>query len=104
MDRHESGMEFNTVPNGAKGYGQDAAVNTPTEDSSVRSADPPPLKRGFWRTVQRHIWDDPDKPEHEKKFLLKLDAYLLSYTCLGYFCKNLGTHLLWNEQIHTFAS
>ncbi|KUJ13333.1 MFS general substrate transporter [Mollisia scopiformis] len=42
-----------------------------------------------WRNIQRYIWDDPDKPAVEKKFLLKLDFFLLSYTCLGYFCKNL---------------
>jgi ACS family pantothenate transporter-like MFS transporter len=42
-----------------------------------------------WRIIQRYIWDDPDKPTVEKKFLLKLDFFLLSYTCLGYFCKNL---------------
>ena len=45
--------------------------------------------RSCWHNVQRYIWDDPDKPKHEKKFLLKLDIFLLSYTCLGYFCKNL---------------
>jgi ACS family pantothenate transporter-like MFS transporter len=42
-----------------------------------------------WRNIQRYIWDDPDKPALEKKFLLKLDFFLLTYTCLGYFCKNL---------------
>lgn len=42
-----------------------------------------------WRTVQRYIWDDPDKSPREKKFLRKLDFYLLTYACLGYFCKNL---------------
>lgn len=46
------------------------------------------VRRG-WRIVQRYIWDDPDKSAAEKKFLLKLDFFLLSYTCLGYFCKNL---------------
>jgi ACS family pantothenate transporter-like MFS transporter len=46
------------------------------------------LRRG-WRNVQRYIWDDPDKPADEKRFLRKLDFFLLSYTCLGYFCKNL---------------
>ncbi|KAH8659772.1 major facilitator superfamily transporter [Xylariales sp. PMI_506] len=46
-------------------------------------------KESFWRTVQRFVWDDPDKSAEEKKFLLKLDFFLLSYTCLGYFCKNL---------------
>jgi ACS family pantothenate transporter-like MFS transporter len=46
------------------------------------------VRRG-WRNVQRYIWDDPDKPVEEKRFLRKLDFFLLSYTCLGYFCKNL---------------
>jgi ACS family pantothenate transporter-like MFS transporter len=45
--------------------------------------------RRSWRTIQRHIWDDPDKPREEKLFLLKLDFFLLTYGCLGYFCKNL---------------
>jgi len=42
------------------------------------------------RAVQRYIWDDPDKPKREKLFLFKLDLFLLSATCLGYFCKNLA--------------
>jgi MFS transporter, ACS family, pantothenate transporter len=45
-------------------------------------------QESVWRTVRRYIWDDPDKPEYEKKFLLKLDFFLLTYTCLGNFCKN----------------
>jgi ACS family pantothenate transporter-like MFS transporter len=43
----------------------------------------------FFRSVQRYIWDDPDKPKHEKRFLLKLDFYLLTYASAGYFAKNL---------------
>lgn len=42
------------------------------------------------RSIQRYVWDDPDKPSEEKHFLFKLDCFLLSYTCLGYFCKNLA--------------
>lgn len=58
-----------------------------TENDSLDEAQ---QQRGsFWRTFQRFIWDDPDKPAYEKKFLLKLDFFLLTYTCLGYFCKNL---------------
>lgn len=49
----------------------------------------------WWHTVQRYIWDDPDKPADEKRFLLKLDFYLLTYTCLGYFCKNLDQGKTW---------
>lgn len=45
--------------------------------------------RRTWRSIQRYIWDDPDKSDREKRFLFKLDVFLLSYSCLGYFCKNL---------------
>ncbi|KAF2707208.1 MFS general substrate transporter [Pleomassaria siparia CBS 279.74] len=41
------------------------------------------------RTIQRYVWDDPDKPAQEKWFLFKLDAFLLTSACLGYFSKNL---------------
>lgn len=44
-------------------------------------------KRSTWHKVQAFIWDDPDKPEAEKRFLRKLDFYLLTYTCLGYFVR-----------------
>ncbi|KAI9744924.1 MAG: hypothetical protein M1818_001850 [Claussenomyces sp. TS43310] len=43
----------------------------------------------FLRSVQRYIWDDPDKPKEEKLFLFKLDFFLLTYSCLAYFCKSL---------------
>ncbi|THX95344.1 MFS general substrate transporter [Aureobasidium pullulans] len=53
----------------------------------------------FFRSVQRYVWDDPDKPKHEKKFLLKLDFFLLTYACLGYFCKNLDQQNISNAYV-----
>ncbi|KAJ9611480.1 hypothetical protein H2200_004664 [Cladophialophora chaetospira] len=44
--------------------------------------------KGF-RSFQRYIWDDPDKSKQEKWFMFKLDVFLLSAACLGYFSKNL---------------
>ncbi|KAJ5033006.1 uncharacterized protein L3040_009591 [Drepanopeziza brunnea f. sp. 'multigermtubi'] len=41
------------------------------------------------RTIQLYIWDEPDKPAKEEHFLFKLDFFVLSYACLGYFCKSL---------------
>lgn len=55
--------------------------------------------RRFFRSIQRYIWDDPDKPKHEKKFLLKLDFFLLTYACLGYFCKNLDQQNISNAYV-----
>ncbi|CAO2650663.1 Nn.00g019550.m01.CDS01 [Neocucurbitaria sp. VM-36] len=41
------------------------------------------------RTIQRYVWDNPEKPAEEKWFLRKLDTFLLVASCLGYFSKNL---------------
>lgn len=53
----------------------------------------------LWHTIQRYIWDDPDKPADEKKFLFKLDIFLLSYTCLAYFCKGIDQANLSNAYV-----
>jgi ACS family pantothenate transporter-like MFS transporter len=45
--------------------------------------------RRSWRTIQRYIWDDPDKPKEERWFLFKLDVFMLTISCLGYFSKGL---------------
>lgn len=45
--------------------------------------------RRVLRNIQRYVWDNPDKSREEKWFLLKLDIFLLTAACLGYFSKNL---------------
>lgn len=51
------------------------------------------------RSIQRYVWDDPDKPKAEKWFLFKLDACLLTIACLGYFSKNLDQANLNNAYV-----
>lgn len=57
----------------------DGSQHTSTSDSKEQYTS----TQRFFRSVQRYIWDDPDKSKHEKRFLLKLDFYLLTYACLG---------------------
>jgi MFS family permease len=68
-----------------------AAVSIGSEDVSSDKAQPHPRNKAVkgLRSIQRYIWDDPDKPKKEKWFLFKLDVFLLSAACLGYFSKNL---------------
>src|SRR4051812_1201831 len=82
---------------------QPEILPAPTDSSSTDSAarnrpsDPDEKRQeSKFRTLQRYIWDDPSKPPHEKRFLLKLDLFLLSYSCLGYFCKNLDQNNISN--------
>lgn len=51
------------------------------------------------RSVQRYVWDDPDKPKEEKWFLFKLDCFLLTSACLGYFSKNLDQSNIGNAYV-----
>jgi len=72
-----------------------AAAEITTPPSSVGGADEDQQKTygrvaRVRRAIQRYVWDDPNKPKREKLFLFKLDLFLLSATCLGYFCKNLA--------------
>jgi ACS family pantothenate transporter-like MFS transporter len=65
---------------------------TPSTPESLKPWERPGLagniRRGL-RTFQRYVWDDPEKPKDEKWFLVKLDLFLLTASCLGYFSKNL---------------
>jgi len=78
----------------------DSQLSEPIESSN--SWEKPGLKakaHRIWRNIQRYIWDDPDKSAVEKRFLLKLDFFLLTYTCLAYFCKNLDQQNINNAYV-----
>jgi ACS family pantothenate transporter-like MFS transporter len=51
------------------------------------------------RSFQRYAWDDPDKTKEEKWFLFKLDVFLLTAACLGYFSKNLDQQNIDNAYV-----
>ena len=87
---------------------QQSSLHGALSDSHDELSDSPKSweKSGFrakthrtWRSIQRYIWDDPDKSPIEKKFLMKLDFFLLTYTCLGYFCKNLDQQNISNAYV-----
>ncbi|KAF2833013.1 MFS general substrate transporter [Ophiobolus disseminans] len=81
---------------GAKGLQETPSSTdlTPSTPETVR-----PWYRDALRTLQRYIWDDPDKPKEEKWFLLKLDIFLLTAACLGYFSKNLDQANIQNAYV-----
>jgi hypothetical protein len=82
-------------------------VPSSTDLSSADRHEPKPWEkpgvvgglRRTLRTVQRHVWDDPDKPKEERWFLLKLDVFLLTTACLGYFSKNLDQANITNAYV-----
>ncbi|RAO70940.1 uncharacterized protein BHQ10_006952 [Talaromyces amestolkiae] len=58
-------------------------------DNNQPLSEDTPKNGSFFSSIRRYIWDDPKKSPKEKWFLLKLDVFLLTISCLGYFSKNL---------------
>lgn len=57
-------------------------------DVSVREESPPPPRT--WKQKARAVvWDSLDKAPEERKFLAKIDWWILSYCCVAYFVKYL---------------
>ena len=79
----------------------DTFVDNASSDEVSGSEQPRTYSRSqrFLRSLQRHIWDDPDKSKEEKWFLFKLDVFLLSSACLGYFSKNLDQSNISNAYV-----
>ena len=79
----------------------DTFVDNASSDEASRSEQPRTYSRPrrFLRSLQRHLWDDPDKSKEEKWFLFKLDVFLLSSACLGYFSKNLDQSNISNAYV-----
>lgn len=84
---HESPSSRSTTPPATKEV-------QPWEKPGIVGA----LRRGH-RVIQKVLWDDPDKPKEEKWFLFKLDCFLLTSACLGYFSKNLDQSNISNAYV-----
>jgi ACS family pantothenate transporter-like MFS transporter len=72
---------------------------TPVSPKPWEKPGPIGKTRRALRTIQRYVWDDPDKPKEERWFLFKLDVFLLTAACLGYFSKNLDQQNVGNAYV-----
>ncbi|KAF7560967.1 hypothetical protein G7046_g3174 [Stylonectria norvegica] len=63
----------------------------PKDDAFVESTsqDDPPRRQPLRRRVLAVIWDSLDKTPEERKFVAKIDWWILSYCCVAYFVKYL---------------
>ena len=49
----------------------------------------PPRKSSWWRSVVGLVWDSVEGDARNRRYVQKLDTFLFSYICLGYFIKYL---------------
>jgi ACS family pantothenate transporter-like MFS transporter len=93
--------EFGVQTSGLGHHTSSTDTSSSIPDNSRAPVQPRPLGRvrQALRTFQRYVWDDPDKPKEEKWFLFKLDIFLLTAACLGYFSKNLDQSNIKNAYV-----
>lgn len=67
------------------------SVGKSAADLSSTSVDAahPDQKRSLRQKVAAIVWDSLDKSPEERKFVAKIDWWILSYCCISYFCKYL---------------
>ncbi|CAK9437645.1 uncharacterized protein LODBEIA_P20230 [Lodderomyces beijingensis] len=72
---------------------QEVGGEKPYIDISSTRLTPEELERrnnSQWFKIKRALWDGTGKHPKEQKYLIKLDFFLLTSSCLGYFIKNLN--------------
>lgn len=65
------------------------AKNADVSSASVDDASRPGQKRSLRQKIASIVWDSLDKSPEERKFVAKIDWWILSYCCISYFCKYL---------------
>ncbi|GJC98514.1 pantothenate transporter liz1 [Colletotrichum higginsianum] len=57
-----------------------------TASVAVQRDEPQP-KRSLRKRIAAVVWDSLDKDPEERKFIAKIDWWILSYCCVAYFVK-----------------
>ncbi|KAK4609248.1 MFS transporter PfmaC [Fulvia fulva] len=64
-------------------------TGTDSEVTDIEHNDPRSYKSSPWRKFVGIFWDSVDGSPKRRRYIQKLDTYLLSYICLGYFIKQI---------------
>lgn len=62
---------------------------TPEIEQQTSSSPSPSPPNSRWRRIIGIVWDTFDGSPQERRYVRKLDTFLLSYMCLAYFIKQL---------------
>ncbi len=77
---------------------------TPGEEVSVVSGAESLHKSSWTKKILAIVWDSLDKTPEERKFLRKLDFWILTYVCVAYFVKYLDqTNVSRKREEHPFS-
>lgn len=71
-------------------HGGKAVAGDPS--TSFRDGKAPAEKRTLRKRIRSIVWDTLDRSPEERRFLAKIDFFILTWASLTYFSKNLNTN------------
>lgn len=69
-----------------------SASESPVGSSSSRDGESPVEKKSLRRRIRAVVWDSFDRSPEERRFIAKIDFFILTWAGFTYFSKNLNTN------------
>ena len=69
-----------------------SASQSPVASSSSSDGDSPAEKKSLRRRIRAVVWDSFDRSPEERRFIAKIDFFILTWAGFTYFSKNLNTN------------
>lgn len=93
------GLSFDKFGMKSSDEERDAALGVPAADfaapsTSSRDDSPVEKKQTVHQRIRSIVWDTLDRSPEERRFIAKIDFFILTWASLTYFSKNLNTNNL----------
>jgi len=69
-----------------------SASESPVAPSPLNEGDSPVEKKSLRRRIRAVVWDTFERTPEERRFIAKIDFFILTWAGFTYFSKNLNTN------------
>lgn len=69
-----------------------SASESPAASSSLSDVESPAEKKSLRRRIRAVVWDSFERSHEERRFIAKIDFFILTWAGFTYFSKNLNTN------------
>lgn len=81
-----------------------SASDSPVPSSSSSDGESPVEKKSLRKKIRAIVWDTLDRSPEERRFIAKIDFFILTWAGFTYFSKNLNTNnICKNSSNHSFV-
>ncbi|CAK7199883.1 hypothetical protein SEUCBS139899_002569 [Sporothrix eucalyptigena] len=83
---------------------EEVVTEVESDDAFIEPSASPPAKSSWWRWLAGLVWDSVEGDARNRRYVQKLDLFLFSYICLGYFIKYLDQQNYSNAYLELYGN